>query len=279
MKVIASIVTFNADMERLKQNIEAILPQVEEIVVVDNGSKNLHDVEKLIKGYINIHLITECKNLGIAKALNDAFKYAESKSYDWVFTLDQDSVTVSDCVATLLHSANNNTGIICAHAVDRNFHSNDERKMDKGVRDVDACITSGSLTSIKAWKDCGGFDEQMFIDWVDWDICYAMRVKGYRILKSYYTNIIHELGTDTKSFHIFGHEYLILNRSPFRYYYVFRNRIYLARKYSFLSMTKQKYYNFRDFLIAMIFESHKLSNLRAMYKGQCDGYKMEIANG
>ena len=44
----AGIVTFNPDIGRLKENIDAILPQVSELVIVDNGSANVDEVCNMI---------------------------------------------------------------------------------------------------------------------------------------------------------------------------------------------------------------------------------------
>ena len=45
-KYLAGIVTFNPDIERLNENISAIINQVDKVVVVDNGSENADDIKK-----------------------------------------------------------------------------------------------------------------------------------------------------------------------------------------------------------------------------------------
>lgn len=40
----AGIVTFNPDIELLRKNIEAICAQVDLVIIVDNGSRNLEDI-------------------------------------------------------------------------------------------------------------------------------------------------------------------------------------------------------------------------------------------
>ncbi len=40
---------FNPDIGRLKENIDAILPQVSESVIVDNGSANVDEVCDMIE--------------------------------------------------------------------------------------------------------------------------------------------------------------------------------------------------------------------------------------
>ena len=39
----AGIVTYNPNMKRLIENVNAILPQVEQVILVDNGSANINE--------------------------------------------------------------------------------------------------------------------------------------------------------------------------------------------------------------------------------------------
>ena len=60
MKIIASIITYNPDIARLTFNIKAIFPQVDEVVLIDNGSKNINNIKSLICNYKSIDLIKAC---------------------------------------------------------------------------------------------------------------------------------------------------------------------------------------------------------------------------
>ena len=89
-KILAAIVTYNPDLERLQKNINAIEPQVEHLIIVDNGSKNINLISR-IKGEckIKIDLIENKENIGIASALNQALDYAYKNNFDWILTLDK----------------------------------------------------------------------------------------------------------------------------------------------------------------------------------------------
>lgn len=163
---------------------------------------------------------------------------------------------------------------MCCETKDRNFETSPETDRSS-IKELKYCITSASYTNVQAWKKCGGFDTQMIIDWVDWDICIAMRHKGYKILKTPFTYILHELGTNTKLMQIGSHQYLILNRNPYRYYYVARNWIYLARKWDDESLIKNILQNIRKIAIVVIFESNKWNNFKALVKGTIDGFKLK----
>ena len=56
------------------------------------------------------------------------------------------------------------------------------------------CLTSGCFMRVSAHKDTAGYDVRMFIDCVDFDICYSLRAAGYKIVRIPYDGLIHEIG-------------------------------------------------------------------------------------
>lgn len=66
MKYIAGIVLYNPDLGRLKENIESICKQVDKVILIDNGSDNIREIEDLIKEYLNCILLKNGENMGIA---------------------------------------------------------------------------------------------------------------------------------------------------------------------------------------------------------------------
>ena len=79
MKYIAGIVLYNPDLGRLKENIESICKQVDKVILIDNGSDNIREIEDLIKKYLNCILLKNGENMGIAYALNQILKYAYAR--------------------------------------------------------------------------------------------------------------------------------------------------------------------------------------------------------
>ena len=134
--VLAGIVTYNPDMDNLRANIDAVAPQVAAVLLVDNGSANVDDIERLAVEYAGtgagacgggveptgetagtqqhpagcsamdaanvaagVTLLRNGENLGVAAALNRIFRYAAARGYEWVLTLDQDSCVDADFMA------------------------------------------------------------------------------------------------------------------------------------------------------------------------------------
>ena len=56
-------------------------------------------------------------------------------------------------------------------------------------------ITSGTLTSLKAFANLGPFRADFFIDFVDSEYCLRARKAGYRILVSPHARIRHRVGS------------------------------------------------------------------------------------
>lgn len=273
-RIMAGIVLFNPNKERLTQNIDAIYPQVDKIVLIDNCSTNGIHIETRKK--IDITLIRNNTNKGIAFALNQIMEYAFGHNFDWVITLDQDSVVSNNLINTYIPLADiNKVGIISCKTKDRNFKEIDQDEI-KPDRVVKYCITSAALTNVKAWKEVNGFDNQMFIDWVDWDICIALRHKGYKIIRTDRTYILHELGTKTRIKHLWKWSFLILNRSATRYYYVSRNWIYLGRKWKDENLFIKIIQVVKMAIIVMIYEGNKIKNAKAFFNGFIDGFKMHL---
>ena len=47
MRILTGIVTFNPEIDRLKENLNSIVPQDTDILIFDNGSKNIAEVSEL----------------------------------------------------------------------------------------------------------------------------------------------------------------------------------------------------------------------------------------
>ena len=281
--IMAGITTFNPDLNQLKKNIDAIITQVEKIILVDNGSKNASDVRELVMQYENtIYPVYSPENMGIASALNIILKTGQSLGAEWVLTLDQDSVCPKDMIARyrkyMEHMAirhpDTKTGIFCATVLDKSGTILEDGA--KEITSVKRCITSGSLTSCSAWEAIGGFDERMFIDGVDFDYCDRLVAAGYKILRIRSVVLSHELGDITLRRFLFW-EVKVKNHSAFRRYYIARNGFYLARKEHspilfFITILRIIKYT----SVILLYENDKLAKIKALAKGCRDGIKMEV---
>ena len=275
MRLLAGIVTYNPEIKFLEKNINAIVEQVEEVIVFDNNSQNITDIERIIDSNKKISILKSSNNMGIAYALNQIMNYGYKNDYDWCLSLDQDSVCpdlfvydMEKCLEEL-----KNVGILAPTINDRNTGIIGYEFKEK-YKDVRNAITSGSITNLKCWNDIGGFDEKMFIDSVDFDFSYRMRKKGYRVIQTSTVILNHAVGEGKK----YQFLWMTINNyehSAFRCYYLAQNRIYYPRKNcDILLLIKGNYKNIRHIFNVIFFEHDKKNKIKAILSGWKNGYKI-----
>lgn len=273
-RICAGIVLYNPDIERLSENIDSIISQVDKVILVDNGSSNINEVKQNFCSD-KISFIFNEKNKGIATALNQLAIEAGNSGYTWILTLDQDSVCQSGLIEKYKkYISLPDVGILTCNIIDRNFGI--ESSADQAeYEECKFCITSGSLMNIEMLKQIGGFDDEMFIDKVDYDICLSMRENGKKILRVNYNGLLHEIGHAQKV-KIVKLELLFFHHSAFRRYYITRNAIYCAKKHKNLSLLKETLIALLDMVLVFIFEENKFAKLKGSIKGLFDGFRMKV---
>ena len=151
METLAGITLYEPDVHRLLENIDAVLPQVDKLICVDNGSKNIAEIKDRIHWkYPDVEIIENGENLGIARALNQMFEYAEAHVYDWVLTLDQDSVCPENLMEEYKkHLEIKDVGVLSPKMVDRNFEK--EIETEKPYDYIDKCINDNYLDDFEGY--------------------------------------------------------------------------------------------------------------------------------
>lgn len=100
--VVAGIVVYNPDHNRLAQFINHLKKQVACIIIYDNSTEkesNFDFSKKVV--YISHH-----RNDGVAHVLNEIFKKAKALGYKWLLTMDQDTIVPDDMVETFANFFN-----------------------------------------------------------------------------------------------------------------------------------------------------------------------------
>lgn len=272
--ICAGIVLYNPDITQLKRNIAAIIKQVQILYLQDNGSANISDVEKIIAETSSIVLLRNPKNKGIAWALNALCKRAESDDFQWILTLDQDSVCPQNMIA-LYKEYLPIADMLCPKIVDRNYGVLDGNS--ENVETVDKCITSGCLLRLSSWRKLRGFDEKMFIDGVDFEFCYRMKKSGMNILRVNDVVLSHEIGNITVR-HFLGFRVIVKNHSPFRKYYIAKNIIYVARKQNnVFVLLKSVMQEIKLLGIVLLYEDNKSQKVSRIISGIQCGLTEKIA--
>lgn len=291
-KVAAGIVLFNPDAIRLKLCVSSLEEQVDCIIVYDNSSTKIPETFNCE----NVIYLTHNKNEGVAYALNQIFMKGKNLGYEWILTMDQDTVIPKNMISTYSAYLNqDDIGIICPQNVDKRraySHAEDTKEVTSLV---EFCITSASCTNIHVWEKLGGFDNFLFIDFVDNDYCKRLRLLGYKILQCNKVVIDQEFGNITPKSQFWVDFYMSLSHflknkniaklsykkkvSPMRVYYVHRNLLYLNKKFkNYGGIGYENFYcnSFIGFLIyftlpSFVRGSEKWRIFKAIVKGLYDG--------
>ena len=277
VKTGAGIVTFNPDIKRFEYVLEAVCNQVEKVWIVDNHSADIECIRQITNRYPSAVLIVNEQNIGIAAALNQIFGMADNENFSWILTLDDDSICDTDLIRKLLPYTNRkNIGIVCARAIDDAMGSIGGRRRPK-AEFIEDCITAGALTSIAAWKTVGGFDERMFIDFVDIEFCQRLRQGGYRIIRNSEVFVNQKYGNITGKVCLPGLTLYILNYAPKRIYYSVRNQVYYIRKHrKNINVLRRGAYLTGFCGKHILFENNRINTIKAIAEGLVDGFKMQI---
>ena len=293
-RIAAGVVLFNPD-ERTEDCLNGLLCQVKKVYVFDNSTKPSGIALPSEAVYL-----TEGENKGIAYALNRIMERAKADGYEWVLTMDQDSILPSGMVEDFeKHLDNPEIGIICPQVVDRRRAYMEVQQGDSAEY-INMCITSASCTSITAWERVGRFDEWLFIDLVDNEFCKRFVESGYKILQLKKWALDQEFGKiepksekvqkfwikvskmmRNQNFAKFGYRKHV---SPLRVYYTCRNIIYVNKKMKNYGKTAYENYNckgYAGFVVSFILPSimradKKIEVIKAAWRGTRDGRKKKV---
>lgn len=268
--VAAGIVSYNPDISKLKENINCIINQVSRVYIYDNGSANINELSSLISTYGDaVSLYKSYDNNGVARALNALCSFAINDGFNWIVTLDQDSVAPPDLVKIEQSCINRQDIAIVSPKIV--YKGNEEfAPKDTGIQKKKWVITSGSLMNLKAYSKIGGFDNQLFIDGIDFDYCVRAGRYGFIILVDNDVILHHELG-NLKCRRLFGKTIFISNHRPERYYYMSRNAVYLSNN---LHDKDPRMLPYKLLFKTFFFEKDKLAKINMIIKGIHDGKRM-----
>lgn len=280
MNLIASIVvTFHPDDAALRA-ICALASQTSHVIVVDNTAEveTTTKLQRIQASAPNIFiLLSNSENFGVAAALNRGMRYAQKLSAEWALTLDQDSRATVGMVDALLATRQAfsepfrpRVALLAPSIVDRQTKAVSDPTI-RTFKEVSTAITSGNLINVSAWQDVGGYDERLFIDYVDHDFCFRLRRAGFRIAVCDGAVLQHTIG-DARQIRPLGYTVTVDQHSPLRYYYMTRNGFYFWKTYAckdpFLRADKL---NALKLLVkATILDTRRIERLRMFWRGYRD---------
>lgn len=266
------IVTYNPTS--LELLLESCIGFARYIIVVDNNSTNNNYV-KATCGKYNITTILLTNNTGIATAINIGSNELFKRNISWIITFDQDSVPPNNLINYYneIISKEDNIGLIGV-GYDYNIHILPKESEVKYKKSLDQ-ITSGLLHNVQMWKSIGGYEDQYFIDCVDFEYSLRASYNGYNTYTIQNEIMTHSLGSP-KCVKLLGIPIVSMNHNAFRQYYIVRNHFWLARKYwkRYPIFILIKFYHlFIRVCKTLMIDDNKKEKLNRIIKGIKDGLK------
>ena len=281
----AVVVCFHPDQTILRQLVRTLLPDVHQVWLVNNGATgDLPDdlgpqVQRIDLG----------GNKGVAAALNLGFDKAFAAGADAVIGFDQDSEPEQGLVAQLCADWNREAlqhplvrlGAMGPATCDRdaahllttfapyNWIRQRIRPLPGKRWTVDHLITSGCLIPHDVWKITGPMNADLFIDWVDVELCGRARLAGYTLLMDGDAVLRHRIGNRSQA--VLGRHFHV--HAPFRHYFVLRNALIIWRDKRFPQgwRTHHMLYALRVILANLLFAPQRMSRLQCVVRGLFDG--------
>ena len=265
MKIDAVVVFYNPTIEMI-ENIKKYYSFIEHLFVVDNSSTTNEEVLKAVKELDKATYIPLGENKGIGYALKVGLEKVKEDNADICLTMDQDSIFPSDRWNEVKEYLEKN--IKDYAIIGLNFNSEDQTK---GIVDVKTLLTSGNFINMDDYKKIKGFNEDLFIDCVDFELNEQFDAINRKIGYINEISLIHKMGNPLPR-RFFGVKVTALNHSPIRYYYRFRNGYYLYQKNKkFYKPLKKQFFSIK--LKVMLYEPNKKEKFKMMRRGISDAKK------
>lgn len=238
MKSIYAIIIIHFPEEvALRCLIEKITNYVDYIVIANNSAS----VKKINFSYERkVKLFNLQENVGIGEAQNMCMEWAFNNGAEYIINFDQDSLPQNDLIYKLVNSYEflqkngYKIGIVGPEYKDSQTHKTAVSKKYNEIANIDnkyflvpQIIHSGSLMSKSTYEKVGKYDENLFIDFVDFEYCWKCKHNNLSIFLIKDLFIFHNLGEGSNKL---LDKFNIHKMSPFRHYYTYRNSIHLYKK-------------------------------------------------
>lgn len=292
-------VTFNPALDVLRRQL-ATLEGASQIVVVDNASVSAHAVRTAVEAVPRASFVGNESNTGLAAALNLGARFALDRQADceYLLFLDQDTEPGAQGAAALVEAAqalrvrDPRAGLFGPLMVDA------VTGLDHGIHVIRGwrwtrvhpragesaplrCASingSGMVVPATVFRESGGFEESLFIDYVDAEYSFRLTHRGYDLYALPNARFLHRMGERSVPFWLAGWR-VWPHRSPQRHYYLFRNamrllrRPYVPRVWKFWAVPKL-------ILTALVHgcgDKDRVAQLRAMASGFRQGARCAVA--
>lgn len=275
-KVVAIITVYYPKTEHLL-NIKKIFKQVDKLIICDNSPNICYEI---INKFPEAEYLFFGKNLGLSAAFNIVLK---NPKYQWddntyIIFFDQDTTIPLNHINSLVNdyeyliSKGYKIGCIGPTFYNKTLQKVEiptiKENISKSIIKVKSVITTSMLCRYSNIKSIDLWNEEIFLDMSDWDLCWRFLDSNMSCFMSSNSVIQHNVGEDKKKILL----YKIRVWKPFREYYQIRDCLYLINK-------KYVPWNFRIRLLIMLtirpmmhclFLDRRIERFKYIFRGICD---------
>lgn len=233
---VVAVISLYYPKEENAENAKKISQQVDYVYLCDNSKSNNENMFSTIE---NAAYCPNYQNLGLSKAFNKILKEHETEwnDNDYIIFFDQDSQIELNHINELIKEyeiLSEKVNVGCIGPVFFNQANSTleiptiKTKIGNMSYSVNNTITSSMLMRYKILKELDYFNEELFLDLVDWDLCWRIRDKGYLCIITEKVVLNHCVGQGEKRIGIVK----LRVGAPIREYYQTRDALYeIRRKY------------------------------------------------
>lgn len=230
-----ALVTLYNPSEKEFNNCRILSQQVDTVILCDNSQES-H--ETVFQNKKNIIYITKNENLGLGAAFNVALK---NDTYGWkdddlIIFFDQDSQIGEGYIQALqdeyrkIETLIPNLGCLGPVFYNTSNGRTERPRQKKNITDetyeVSNTITSSLMMRYGNLKRIDFWNEKVFLDLADWDLCWRMQKAGMVCCMTEKVVLHHSVGNGEKKV---GPIKLRVGQ-PFREYYQTRDALYLLQE-------------------------------------------------
>lgn len=273
-KVLSIIVVYNPDINLLLTNIKSFVEDIDLLIVWENtilSNKQREVIKQISPTKIIFH--NEKENKGISYPLNYAWKYAQQHNFNYLLTMDQDSIWEDfDSYLNCCLEKISNEEAILGPSLSSNPHNKSQL-----FTHTEYVITSGCFVPISILNKIGGYETNFFVDGIDIELCCRARMFKYNIYNVNNCRLIQRFG-NPQIINILGFKYTTLNYSAQRLYNILYSHFIIMRKYKDKLLFKQVFtqYLLKTPIKIILGEKNKWNKLKAIYKGVWKGLNIPI---
>lgn len=228
-----ALVTLYFPNNTVQQNINQLSKLVDRVVLLDNTPNN-DNFSLFVSINDNIEYIAYKQNMGLSSAFNRYLEKLNENCY--IIFFDQDSY----CPYNLIDQLKEDYAICCEKLkkkgilgpayfevnANRLMLPRQKKKVSNGVYQVSSIITSGMFTELQVLREVNFWNEEIFLDLSDWDICWRINEGGFFCCLSENVILRHSLGNCTHKIGFLK----IKEGAVFRVYYQTRDCLFLLKK-------------------------------------------------